>query len=115
MPTKLWKPGESANPKGRPKGIINGAAQAKKWADERGYAFLIDVADGKKVFTQEIHKDGKVVATYARAACEASRISSAMYLMDRAYGRPKQSAEVELSGSLSLAEDIALARKRIGL
>jgi hypothetical protein len=68
-----WKPGQSGNPMGRPRGMHRVAKELQKTIGHDGrklMSFLLDVAEGKK--TQDI-----------RVQIQAIEI-----LLNRAFGRP---------------------------
>jgi hypothetical protein len=76
-----FKPGQSGNPGGMPKGYMD----VKQAAREH-------TADAIKVLVNIMHDSG---------AQPSARVAAAIHLLDRGFGKPKQ--EIEASGSLSIA------------
>jgi len=74
-----FKKGQSGGP-GRPKGVKNGSTYAKEWAEKHGgLERLTDIAMGRiKEFPPGV------------------QAQVAMYLVDRAYGRPSQESKISV-------------------
>lgn len=73
-----WKPGQSGNPKGRPRGDIDIQVLARSHAPEAMAALVAALKSPKE------------------------RVSAASVILDRAYGRPKQAIEAVGDGTLTL-------------
>jgi hypothetical protein len=100
-----WKPGQSGNPKGRPKGIAKQARDLINDEPERLLTILLDVAEDPKAKPPE-------------------RIAAINAYLDRAYGKAPQHAPVEGGDPLdrdqlderigSLVDDLAARRESKG-
>jgi len=82
-PTR-WQKGQSGNPGGRPKVIGDLQEQARQWAPEALEA-LREVATSKD-------------------APPSARVSAAVALLDRGYGKPAQSIDAKVSNEPSMAQ-----------
>ena len=80
LPVTAWKPGQSGNPNGRPKPEVDIAALARVHGPK-----CIDV-----VARMLSDKDGKL------------RLAAATALLDRGFGRPNQSVDVNTTSVLEL-------------
>lgn len=76
-----WKPGESGNPGGQ----IKAKAEVRELARQHG-------PDAIAALVAIMHDSG---------AQPSARVSAAIHLLDRGFGKPKQ--EIAQSGSLSIA------------
>lgn len=65
-----FKPGQSGNPGGRPKGGYS--ERCRIWADSQGFDFLVRIAEGREPGYRNRH---------------SLRIEAAKYLTDRGYGK----------------------------
>jgi hypothetical protein len=81
-----WRPGQSGNPNGRPKPIVDIAALARKHGPR-----CIEVA-----------------ARLLSSKDEKMRLAAAIALLDRGFGRPKQ--EIETSGNATIELHLVAAR-----
>lgn len=81
-PATQFKPGQSGNPKGRPKLPDIKELLAKVLGDEK---------DGKSA--------AEAILAALRAKAARGDVRAAELLLDRAYGKPKQ--DIELEGSLN--------------
>lgn len=106
------KPGETHNPNGRPKKLVNAIKGLPSDMQEKVYAVLAfaltlpDIATAKKYLEQksgELGKYGFVMQVAIKQLCKDGWGWSAMMdIMDRLYGKPRISAEVEHKGGISL-------------
>jgi len=87
-----FKKGQSGNPAGRPKGSGRNAL-ARKWAQEKGIAFLIAVAEGK---VKDIDAFGKPCTPKLQL-----RAAVAQYLCDQGLGRAPHAVEIEAGEALT--------------
>jgi len=83
-PSTRWQKGQSGNPGGRPKVIGDLQEQARQWAPEALEA-LREVATSKD-------------------APPSARVSAAVALLDRGYGKPAQSIDAKVSNEPSTAQ-----------
>ena len=87
---KKFKPGQSGNPKGRPKGAKNRSTVIKRWLEA--------IDKGKNPMTGEVEEmsveDKMTLALIGKALKGDTQAYKA--LMDIAYGQPKQ--EIENTG-----------------
>ena len=83
-PSKRWQKGQSGNPGGRPKVIGDLQEQARQWAPEALEA-LREIAA-------------------SRDAPPSARVSAAVALLDRGYGKPAQSIDAKVSNEPSMAQ-----------
>jgi hypothetical protein len=96
-PGRRFKPGQSGNPGGMPKAIVEVARAARLHTPEM-LDILVSIARDKDATT-------------------SARVSAAQYVVDRAWGRPKESVTVTREGNfeeLSDAELHAIARGDFG-
>ena len=82
-PTR-WQKGQSGNPGGRPKVVGDLQEQARQWAPEALEA-LREIAASKD-------------------APPSARVSAAVALLDRGYGKPAQSIDAKISNEPSMAQ-----------
>ena len=83
-PSTRWRKGQSGNPGGRPKVIGDLQEQARQWAPEALDA-LREIAA-------------------SRDAPPSARVSAAVALLDRGYGKPAQSIDAKVSNEPSMAQ-----------
>ena len=83
-PSTRWRKGQSGNPGGRPKVIGDLQEQARQWAPEALEA-LREIAA-------------------SRDAPPSARVSAAVALLDRGYGKPAQSIDAKVSNEPSMAQ-----------
>ena len=83
-PSTRWRKGQSGNPGGRPKVIGDLQEQARQWAPEALEA-LREIAASKD-------------------APPSARVSAAVALLDRGYGKPAQSIDAKISNEPSMAQ-----------
>ena len=106
MPTPKFKKGCKPGP-GRPLGSKNGSSVCKEWADKFGFEFLMRVAEGKELFEEKrIDSKGKETKS-KRTAYVSERTSVAIYLIDRAYGKPSAMIEADITARVTLEKLIA--------
>lgn len=86
--TPPWKPGTSGNPNGRPKLVVRVRDLAREQT-EKAIATLVECLDAK---------DGRV------------RVQAACALLDRAWGKPTQSIQIEREEARELR---ALSREEL--
>lgn len=106
------RPGETRNPNGRPKKLVNAIKGIPKDMQEKVYgalAFALTLSDetSAKVYLAqqagELGKYGFVLQIAIRQLCkEGWGFSALMDIMDRLYGKPRISAEVAHTGGISL-------------
>lgn len=106
------KPGETHNPNGRPKKLVNAIKGLPSDMQEKVYAVLAfaltlpDITTAKRYLEQksgELGKYGFVMQVAIKQLCKDGWGWSAMMdIMDRLYGKPRISAEVEHKGGISL-------------
>lgn len=109
---KPCKPGETHNPNGRPKKLVNAIKGLPKDMQEKVYsvlAFALTLPDETtaKTYLQqqsgELGKYGFVLQIAIRQLCkEGWGFNAMMDIMDRLYGKPRISAEVAHTGGISL-------------
>ena len=109
---KPCRPGETHNPNGRPKKLVNAIKGLPKDMQEKVYGVLgfaltlPDIATAKKYLEQqsgELGKYGFVLQVAIKQLCkDGLGWSALMDIMDRLYGKPRISAEVTHSGGISL-------------
>ena len=109
---KPCRPGETHNPNGRPKKLVNAIKGLPKDMQEKVYGVLgfaltlPDIATAKKYLEQqsgELGKYGFVLQVAIKQLCKDGwGWSALMDIMDRLYGKPRISAEVTHSGGISL-------------
>jgi len=80
MPRSAWKPGQSGNPKGRPKPDVDIAALARE--------------HGPKCI--------EVVVKILGSDDEKLRLAAAIALLDRGFGRPKQEMDINSNSTIEL-------------
>ena len=83
-PVTRWQKGQSGNPGGRPKVVGDLQEQARQWAPEALEA-LREIAASKD-------------------APPSARVSAAVALLDRGYGKPAQSIDAKISNEPSMAQ-----------
>lgn len=89
-----FRKGHKGGP-GRPKGSKNGSIFAREWAEKRGgWKRLEDIAMGR-----------------VRKFLPHTQAQVAMYLMDRAYGKPTQESNTTLSGKLTLEQILEASKE----
>ena len=109
---KPCKPGETHNPNGRPKKLVNAIKGLPKDMQEKVYgvlAFALTLPDEKtaKTYLQqqegELGKYGFVLQIAIKQLCKDGWGWGAMMdIMDRLFGKPRISAEVAHTGGISL-------------
>jgi hypothetical protein len=92
----VWKPGQSGNAKGRPPMLTAIAPMARKHS-EKAIRTLVEIAE--------------------KGTPDSARVSAAVALLDRGFGRPAQSIEMDLQLSKSFAamslEELQEVRQRL--
>ena len=91
-----WKPGKSANPGGRPKMPPEEAR------------IIADVKAAAKAMTPEALETLRDAMTNP-AAPYAARVSAAIHVLDRGWGKPKESVDITHKTTL---EDLVMANYR---
>lgn len=109
---KPCKPGETHNPNGRPKKLVNAIKSLPKDMQEKVYGVLgfaltlPDETTAKQYLEQqsgELGKYGFVLQIAIRQLCKDGWGWGAMMdILDRLYGKPRISAEVAHTGGISL-------------
>lgn len=109
---KPCKPGETHNPHGRPKKLVNAIKSLPKDMQEKIYgvlAFALTLPDersAKAYLLQqsgELGKYGFVLQIAIRQLCkEGWGFNAMMDILDRLYGKPRISAEVAHTGGITL-------------
>lgn len=109
---KPCKPGETHNPHGRPKKLVNAIKTIPKDMQEKVYAvlaFALTLPDetAAKAYLHkqegELGKYGFVLQVAVKQLCkEGWGFSALMDILDRLYGKPRISAEVAHTGGISL-------------
>ena len=109
---KPCKPGETHNPNGRPKKLVNAIKGLPKDMQEQIYgvlAFALTLPDektAKKYLEQQQGELGKYGFVLQIAIKQLTKdgwgFSAMMDIMDRLYGKPRISAEVSHSGGIAL-------------
>ena len=109
---KPCKPGETHNPNGRPKKLVNAIKGLPKDMQEQVYgvlAFALTLPDektAKKYLEQQQGELGKYGFVLQIAIKQLTKdgwgFSAMMDIMDRLYGKPRISAEVSHSGGIAL-------------
>ena len=109
---KPMKPGETRNPNGRPKKMVNAIKGLPRDMQEKVYGVLAfaltlpDEASAKAYLKQqegELGKYGFVLQIAVKQLLkEGWGFSALMDILDRLYGKPRISAEVQHTGGISL-------------
>ena len=109
---KPCKPGETHNPNGRPKKLVNAIKTLPKDMQEKVYgvlAFALTLPDERtaKAFLDqqsgELGKYGFILQIAVRQLCKDGWGWGAMMdILDRLYGKPRISAEVAHTGGITL-------------
>lgn len=109
---KPCKPGETHNPNGRPKKLVNAIKSLPKDMQEKVYGVLgfaltlPDERSAKAYLDQqsgELGKYGFVLQIAIRQLCKDGWGWGAMMdILDRLYGKPRMSAEVTHTGGITL-------------
>ena len=109
---KPCKPGETHNPNGRPKKLVNAIKGLPKDTQEQIYgvlAFALTLPDektAKKYLEQQQGELGKYGFVLQIAIKQLTKdgwgFSAMMDIMDRLYGKPRISAEVSHTGGIAL-------------
>ena len=102
---KPFKPGESGNPNGYPKGVKNRATISRKVLDMVG--ILPDaIYESLKKISPEIEKSMSleeiIDIVQAHKAIAGKDTQAAKYLKDNIYGAPRQELEVEGKQTISI-------------
>jgi len=90
MPAPNWKPGQSGNPKGRPKGYADFSKRCREWADKYGFDYIKDLAAGS---------DSKI------------KLDATKFLIERGYGKSTERIEHSL---LTLEQMISKVNNKDG-
>ena len=85
---KLWKPGESGNPKGRPKGSLNRSTIARKWLHTTSKV-INPISGEEETLTQE---DIATLALIKKV--RNGDVNAYKALMDSSYGQPKETIDL---------------------
>ena len=109
---KPCKPGETHNPNGRPKKMVNAIKGLPKDMQEKVYGVLAfaltlpDEATAKTYLKQQSGELGKYGFVLQIAIKQLTKegwgFGAMMDIMDRLYGKPRISAEVQHSGGITL-------------
>ena len=83
-----FKPGESGNPKGRPKGSRNRSTIARKWLEAMGQG--VDL-DGNEV---ELSYEDLITLAQIKKAKESGDTAAYNALVDSAYGKARQAIDI---------------------
>lgn len=109
---KPCKPGETHNPNGRPKKLVNAIKALPRDMQEKVYgvlAFALTLPDEATAKTY-LHKQSGELGKYGfvlqiaikQLTKEGWGFGAMMDIMDRLYGKPRISAEVQHSGGITL-------------
>lgn len=109
---KPCKPGETHNPNGRPKKLVNAVKSLPKDMQEKvygvlGYALTLPDEKTAKEYllaqSGELGKYGFVMQIAIKQLCkEGWGFGAMMEILDRLYGKPRISAEVAHTGGITL-------------
>lgn len=109
---KPCKPGETHNPNGRPKKMVNAIKALPKDMQEKVYGVLAfaltlpDEATAKRYLHQQSGELGKYGFVLQIAIKQLTKdgwgFNAMMDIIDRLYGKPRISAEVQHSGGITL-------------
>ena len=109
---KPCKPGETHNPNGRPKKMVNAIKALPRDMQEKVYGVLAfaltlpDEATAKTYLQQQSGELGKYGFVLQIAIKQLTKegwgFGAMMDIMDRLYGKPRISAEVQHSGGITL-------------
>ena len=109
---KPYKPGETHNPNGRPKKMVNAIKGLPTDMQEKVYGVLAfaltlpDEATAKTYLQQQSGELGKYGFVLQIAIKQLTKdgwgFNAMMDIMDRLYGKPRISAEVQHSGGITL-------------
>lgn len=89
---KPWKPGQSGNPSGRPKGLPGMATRCRELFDELGLPLFEKLLRGEPIEVTE-ERRGKVVKRMWYPTV-GDRVEAAKWLADRGYGKAVQATKV---------------------
>ena len=79
-----WKPGESGNPSGKPKGTLNRSTIARKWL-EMGESFMNPITGERELLSQE-----DIITLAQMKEARKGNTNAYKALMDSAHGAPTQ-------------------------
>lgn len=109
---KPCKPGETHNPNGRPKKMVNAIKALPRDMQEKVYGVLAfaltlpDEATAKRYLHQQSGELGKYGFVLQIAIKQLTKdgwgFNAMMDIIDRLYGKPRISAEVQHSGGITL-------------
>ena len=105
-PPAAWKPGQSGNPSGRPKGIAEVQALAREFSTEAVYKLVdtmrgitrVPQMDGRKV---KRDNDNNILWEDGVASPQV-QVEAAIHLLDRGVGKPAQAVTGADGGALQV-------------
>ena len=95
-----WKPGESGNPKGRPKGSLNRSTIARKWLQTKSKIFN-PITNQEETLTQE---DIATLALIKKV--RSGDVHAYKAVMDSSYGQPKETIDLNQIAEQPLFLDV---------
>ena len=97
---KSWKPGESGNPNGRPKGSLNRSTIARKWLQTKS-KIMNPISNEEESLTQE---DIGTLALIKKV--RQGDVAAYKALMDSSYGQPKETLDLNQIAEQPLFLDV---------
>ena len=97
---KSWKPGESGNPNGRPKGSLNRSTIARKWLQTKS-KIMNPISNEQESLTQE---DIGTLALIKKV--RQGDVAAYKALMDSSYGQPKETLDLNQIAEQPLFLDV---------
>ena len=107
-----FKPGQSGNPNGRPKKLVNAIKSIPKDMQEEVYAVLakaLTLTSEKEAKTYLEEQSGKLgrygflmQIAIRQLLTERAGWFAVQDIMDRLYGKPRQQAEIQVKGKMEL-------------
>jgi Family of unknown function (DUF5681) len=103
-----FKPGQSGNPNGRPKILKEAIKQADAEAVAQAKQIISDVKLAARELTQEAIETLKTAMSAVEAPM-AARVNAAQIILDRGWGKPKETVDMTVRQTL---EDLVLQSMR---
>lgn len=101
---KSYKPGESGNPNGRPKGSRNRSTIAKQWLE------INEKAKNPVTGTEEVLSQEDLLTLAQIKKAREGDVNAYKALMDSAYGTPNQKMNVEMDADVDQKITVEIIR-----
>lgn len=114
---KPFKPGQSGNPKGRAKKYLTSVTDKTGYANSEIQDCIKSMLRMTTPEIKQILKDDsipvleKIIASGIQSDIEKGELRNLETLMNRSYGKPKESIELDASGNLGLTPELEAAAK----